>query len=129
MATGLNGTNLANAILNHLRGGTSWTQPAAIYVKLHTGDPGSAATANASAVTTRLQVNFAAASGGAIALTGTAPQWTASATETISHLSFWDAATAGNVLCSSQLATPRSVVSGDTMTLNTCTISLAPVMA
>jgi len=98
-------------------------------VKLHTGDPGSAGTANASANTNRVQVNFAAASAGAIALTGTAPQWTANATETVSHLSFWDAATSGNILCSSQLATPRSVVSGDTMTLNTCTVSLAPIMA
>lgn len=129
MAVGYHAGNLANKILDHFRGGTSWTQPAGIYVQLHTGDPGSAGTANLSANTTRVRVNFSAAASGAIALTGTAPQWTASATETISHLSFWDASTAGNVLCSSQPATPRSVVSGDTLTLNTCNMSLAPLMA
>jgi hypothetical protein len=73
MAVGYHAANLANKILDHFRGGTSWTQPSGIYVQLHTGDPGSAGTANLSANTTRVRVNFAAASAGAIALTGTAP--------------------------------------------------------
>lgn len=129
MGVGLHAVNLANKILDHYRGGTSWTQPSGIYVQLHTGDPGSAGTANLSANTTRVRINFGAATAGAIALTGTAPQWTATATETLSHLSFWDAITAGNVLDSSQAATPRGVVPGDTVTLNTCNMSLAPVMS
>lgn len=128
MTVGLHTANLANKILDHLRGGTAWTQPAGIYAQLHIGDPGAAGTSNQSANTTRVRVNFAAAASGAIAETGTAPQWTMTATETISHLSFWDTATAGNVLCTSQAATARGVISGDTVTLNTCNISLAPLM-
>lgn len=129
MAVGLHTVNLANKILNHLAGLVSWTQPAGIYAQLHVGDPGGAGTANQSAVTTRVRVNFATAASGAIAETGTVPSWTMTATETISHLSFWDAVTAGNTLCSSQAATPRGVVSGDVVNLNTCNISLAPLMA
>jgi hypothetical protein len=129
MTVGLHTANLANKILDHFRGGTAWTQPSGIYAQLHTGDPGSAGTANQSAVTTRIRVNFAAAASGAIAETGTAPVWTMTTTETISHLSFWDAITAGNVVCSSQAAAARGVISGDTVTLNTCGISLGPLMA
>jgi hypothetical protein len=128
MTVGLHTANLANKVLDHFRGGTAWTQPAGIYAQLHIGDPGAAGTANQSAVTTRIKVNFAAAASGAIAETGTAPVWTMTATETISHLSFWDAISGGNVVCSSQAAAPRAVISGDTVTLNTCTISLGPLM-
>jgi hypothetical protein len=55
MTVGLATTTLANKILDHLRGGTAWTQPAGIYVKLHTADPGAAgATAAAAGSTTRV---------------------------------------------------------------------------
>lgn len=128
ISTGLSTANLANKILDHLRGGTAWTQPSGTYVQLHTGDPGSAGTANQSTVTTRVRVFFAAAASGSISETSTAPVWTMTATETISHLSFWDALSGGNCLCTSQAATPRAVISGDTVTLNTCTISLSPLM-
>lgn len=128
MTVGLSTANLANRILDHLRGGTAWTQPSGTYVQLHTGDPGSAGTANQSTVTTRVRVFFAAAASGSISETSTAPVWTMTATETISHLSFWDALSSGNCLCTSQAATPRAVISGDTVTLNTCTISLSPLM-
>jgi hypothetical protein len=54
MTVGLGTTTLANKILDHLRGGTAWTQPAGIFVKLHTADPGAAgATAAAAGSTTR----------------------------------------------------------------------------
>lgn len=129
MPTGLNTTNLANKVLDHLRGGTAWTQPAGIYVKLHIGDPGSAAASNASAVTTRSQATFSAASAGAIALTGTNPSWSMTATETISHVSVWDASTSGNFLWSAALSASKSVVSGDTLTLTSLGFSLTPLAA
>ncbi|WP_433568076.1 phage tail fiber protein (plasmid) [Nocardia sp. CA-151230] len=129
MATGINTTNLANKILDHLRGGTAWTQPAGLYVKLHTGDPGSAGTANASAVTTRSQATFGAASSGAIALTGTNPSWSMTATETITHISVWDASTAGNFLWSAALSASKSVVNGDTLTQTSLGFAQAPLAA
>lgn len=127
MTVGLSATGLANKILNHLTGGTAWTQPSGVYIKLHLGDPGANGTANPSAVTSRAAATFAAASAGAIALTGTNPSWSMSATETVSHISVWDASTSGNFLWSSQLAVAKSVGSGDTLTLNSCGLTLSPV--
>ncbi|MFI7191495.1 hypothetical protein ACIBQ0_17310 [Nocardia nova] len=129
MTVGLATTTLANKILDHLRGGTAWTQPSGLYVKLHIGDPGSAGTSNASAVTTRSQATFAAAASGAIALTGTNPSWTMTASETISHVSIWDASTAGNFLWSVALSASKAVVSSDTLTLTSLGFSLTPLAA
>lgn len=129
MTVGLHTANLANKILDHLRGGTAWTQPSGLYVKLHTADPGSAGTSNASAVTTRSQATFAAAASGAIALTGTNPSFSMTTTETISHISVWDASTSGNFLWSAALSASKSVVNGDTLTLTSLGFSLAPLAA
>jgi hypothetical protein len=129
MTVGLNTANLANKILDHLRGGTAWSQPASLWVKLHTADPGAAAATAASAVTTRSQATFAAAAGGAIALTGTNPSWSMTSTETISHISVWDASTAGNFLWSAALSVSKSVQSGDTLTLTSCGLSLGALAA
>jgi len=96
---------------------------------LHTGDPGATAAANASAVTTRSQLTLAAASGGAVALTGTQPSWSMTTSETISYISVWDASTAGNFLWSAQLAVAKTVANGDTLTLTTCGLSLSPLAA
>lgn len=129
MAVGMHTTNLVNKILDHLRGGTAWTQPSGLYVKLHTGDPGSAGTANASAVTTRSQATFSAAASGAIALTGTNPSFAMTTTETISHISVWDASTSGNFLFSAALSASKNVVNGDTLTLTSLGFSFAPLAA
>lgn len=129
MAVGLSTTNLADKILEHLRGGTSWTKPTSLWVRVHIGDPGASGTANGSAVTTRSQVTFAASSGGAIALTGTPPTWTMTATETISHISVWDASTAGNFLWSAALSASKSVQANDALTLTSCGLSLGTLAA
>lgn len=129
MTVGLHTANLANKMLDHLRGGTAWTQPAGLYVKVHTADPGSAGTANASAVTTRSQATFGAAASGAIALTGTNPSWAMTATETITHVSVWDASTSGNFLWSAALSASKAVVNGDTLTLTSLGFSQAPLAA
>lgn len=129
MTVGLSTTNLANKILDHIRGGTAFSQPGGLYIRLHVGDPGSAGSANTSAVGTRSQATFAAASGGAIALTGTNPSWSMSGTETISHISVWDASTGGNFLWSAALSVAKSVQSGDTLTLTSCGLSLGALAA
>lgn len=129
MSTGFHTANLANKILDHLRGGTTWTAPGGIYVKLYVGDPGSAGTSNASVVTTRSQATYAAAASGAIAITGTSPSWNMTATETITHVAAWDASTSGNFLWSAQLSSSKSVVNGDTLTLTVLGVSLAPLAA
>ena len=68
MTAGLSTTNMANAWLAVFRGGgagTSFTAPAALYIQIHTGDPGASGTANVSAVTTRQAVTFGAPASGA----------------------------------------------------------------
>lgn len=103
---------LSTLVLNHLRGNTSWTMPTSIYAQMHTGDPGVNGTANVSAVTTRQLITFSLS--GTTIVAATFPTFTATATETIVGLSFWSAASSGTFYWSSQLATPRPVINGDT---------------
>lgn len=133
MAVGLHTVNLANAWLNTLRGGAAgvtFTAPAVMAVKLHTADPGSAATTAASANTTRVAITFAAASGASMASSNT-PSWAswASGSETLSHISVWDSTTAGIVYYTAALTTPKAVTNGDTFNLTSVTFALTPVMA
>jgi len=127
MTVGLATTTLANNWLNMLRA-VAFTAPAATYIKLHTGDPGAAGTANASAVTTRQSATFSAASSGAIALSNS-PAFTMTTTETITHISVWDASTAGNLLWTAALTTSKSVVNTDVLTFTTLGVSLSPLAA
>lgn len=133
MTVGLSAANLANAWLNTIRGGgagTTFTAPAVIAVKLHTADPGASAATAASANTTRPAATMGPASAGAIALTNT-PTWAswASGSETESHISVWDATTAGNFLLSAALTVAKPVANGDTLTLTSLGVSLAPLAA
>ena len=127
MTVGLAATTLANNWLNMLRA-TAFTAPAATYIKLHTADPGAAGATAASAVTTRQAATFSAASAGAIALSNS-PSFTMTTTETISHISVWDASSAGNFLWSAALTTSKSVVNTDTLTFTTLGVSLTPIAA
>ncbi len=124
MAVGFSAT-LVGRVLNYLRG-TSPTAISGLYVQLHIGNPGTAGTSNPSSVTTRVLCTFAAESGGSIVQNGTDPSWTAWAgsSETVSHWSLWDAATAGTFLVSGALAVAKAMTPGDTFTLDTQTIGL-----
>ena len=122
MAVGIS-SYLASKLLDHATGRASFTMPASVHAKFHTGDPGAAGTANPSAVTTRQTVTFAAASAGSIAMNNT-PEMTLTGTETISHVSFWDHATAGNFLWSSTPTTPKGGGSGDVIRIATESLTL-----
>lgn len=126
MTVGLSSTQ-ATAILNIYRA-TNITAPANVFLKLHTGDPGSAGTSNASAETTRKQMTFAAPSAGSSA--ASAVSWTSwsAGSETISHVSIWDASTSGNFLQSGALSASKSVTNGDAINV-TVTASLTPIAA
>jgi hypothetical protein len=129
MAVGVSAVNLANAWLNVLRG-TTFTG-VSVFVKLHTGDPGaSGATAAAAGSTTRPAITWTAASGGTLTMTGTAPSWTNGGTsETLSHVSFWDNATAGNFLGSAALGSTQLWASANVYTLLTQTWAITPLAA
>lgn len=115
---------LEDAVANALRGGgngTSYTAPAAVYAKLHTGDPGEDGTSNAAGNTTRQAVTFGASSNGVISLSNS-PSWTnVSTSETYSHVSLWDNSTAGNCLGSGAMSSSVTVTAGDTFNLTALT--------
>lgn len=130
MAVGLSAANLANKWLDMIAG-TAFTAPAASAVKLHTGDPGSAGTSNASSVTTRPTVSWSAASAGSKAMSNT-PSWASWAGtngEVVSHISLWDATSAGNFLASAALTASKTVNTGDTLNLTSLTFAFTPIAA
>lgn len=123
MTTGLS-TTVANRFLDHLTRNVTWTAIAAFYVKLHTGDPGASGASNAASNTTRQQATFGAASSGSC-LNSADVNWTSvSAAESYSHVSFWDASTAGNFLGSNALTTTRGVAAGDNFTISSGQLSI-----
>jgi type IV secretory pathway TrbL component len=128
---GLSAVDFANKVLNHMLRAVASTAPAGNFVKLHTGDPGAAATANASSVTTRPSVTFSAASAGSCASSNT-PSWATWAGtngEVVTDISVWDASTAGTFLYSAQLTASKTVNTGDTLNLTSLTFALTPIAA
>lgn len=115
-------TGQANSLLDTLLGST--------FIQLHTGDPGAAGTANVSSVTTRPAAAYSAAASGSKGLSAAA-SWTnwAGAAETLTHISFWTAASAGTFKTSMQLTTPKPMTTGDTFNLNTATMAFSPLAA
>lgn len=97
------------------------------YIQLHVGDPGSAGTANPSVVTTRQLATFAAPSGGST--TATVPNFSMTASETITHISIWDASSAGNFKESWALGSGVPVVNGSTFSFTSFSLSLGPIAA
>jgi hypothetical protein len=78
-----------------------------------------------------VQATFSAASGGSCTTSG-ALSWTnVPNAETYSHVSFWDASTAGNFLGSDDLAVARAVAVGDNFTIaaGSLTLTLTPIAA
>ena len=129
MTVGLSAVNTADKLLNTIgRTGTTFTA-GSLYVKLHTADPGATGATAASAVTTRYACTFSASSAGSMALTSMGGTWSMTATETISHISLWDASTAGTFLWSVALTASKSVVSGDTLSLTSLTLAFSPIAA
>lgn len=115
MALGLSST-VANALLDALGNATNYTAPTAVWIKLHTADPGAAGTSNAATETTRKQASFAAASGGSMA-SDAAISWTNIAgSQDATHFSAWDASTSGNFLFSGTI-TANAYTAGDTYTV------------
>ena len=133
MAVGISTANLANKWLDTLSNTSYASGSASLYAKLHTGDPGAAGAANASQHTTRAAVAWSAAASGQKNATGT-PTWTiasltAPTTETITHISLWDASSGGNFLWSIALTQSKPVSNSDVLNLTSCSLNLTPVAA
>lgn len=109
---------LENEVLDAVFNNTVGDLPVeAVYVQLHTGDPGEAGTANVAGETDRIQASFGAAASGAVA-NDAAIEWTSvSTSETYSHISLWDASTNGNCLWTGALTSSVAVVAGNDFTI------------
>jgi hypothetical protein len=105
-----------NAILDAIFNNTA-LQKNTRYAQLHTGDPGEAGTNNVATETDRVAITGAAAVGGTFTSTNDLEWLSMAGTETISHLSIWDASVAGNCLWTGALTSPQPVNTGNTFTI------------
>ena len=125
MAVGVSGT-LADRWLNYARGAGAPTSISGVYVQLHTANPGTAGTTSVSSTTARQSATFGASASGVISLSNT-PSWSSWAGtngEVVSHVSFWDASTAGNFLWSASLSTSKTLNTGDTLNLTSASVTI-----
>jgi hypothetical protein len=117
MAVGLASATAAS-LLDALFNQSNYTAPTALHMQLHTGDPGSAGTANVATETDRQNVttSFSAASGGTVT-NDVAITWTTVAgSEDYTHYSVWSASTNGTFYWSGTI-TANAVTAGDTFTI------------
>lgn len=98
---------------------------ASVYIQLHTGDPGSAGTANVAGNNVRKSVSFAAASAESKASNADITWTNVSTSETYSYVSLWDASSNGNFLWAGALTSSKAVNSGDTFTIQSGQLTVA----
>ena len=89
------------------------------YIQLHTGAPGEAGTANVATETDRQQVTMGAASSGTRTSTSALEWLDVAADERITHVSAWDASSAGNCEWVAALASARDLERGNTFQIAT----------
>ncbi len=123
MALGLSSAT-ATSILNAIGNATAYSV-ANVYIQLHTADPGAAGTTAVAGNATRKQVSFGTASAGAMSNDANI-DWTAGevdANEDYTHVTLWDASTAGNFIASGTM-TANAVVIGNTFRIPTGDLDL-----
>ena len=126
MATGIS-SYLADQWLDAL-GNNDTFAVAAVYVKLHVGDPGANGTANAATETTRKEASFSAASSGSLA-SDSALTWTNIAgSQDATHFTAWDNISAGNFLFSGTI-TANAYTAGDTFTIASGSLTVSLTIA
>lgn len=118
-----------NSWLDGLCRSVAWTIPAAFWVKLHIGNPGTAGTSNPAVETDRIQGTFSTADNGLIRNSAVLTWPAVSNTETYSYVSFWDSNVAGNFLGSQALASTRTITAGKDFTIlvEDITLAIAPI--
>jgi hypothetical protein len=120
------------AALDWLLLGATPTRPSAIYLGIHTADPGetgATSEVNASGWTARQAITFGATtSGTGIALNTSTIDVTASgAIGPVTHISLWDSATigAGNCIAKGAVTTARTYANTEHITVAASAISVA----
>lgn len=124
---------LEDALLDHVLGGTTYTQPSNVYLGLWTADDGLEAGTQTSEVSgngySRVAITFGAASDGDAANSAAITFAAASggAWGTITHVAVMDADESGNVLFHGAVTTSKTIADGDqfSIAIGNLTISLA----
>ena len=106
-------------LLDAVFSSTAYDNNGGVHVKLHTGDPGEACTANPATETTRQEATFTPAASGATSNDADIDWTSVAADETISFISLWDDPSAGNALWSGPLVPSKTLNVGDDFTIAT----------
>jgi hypothetical protein len=104
-----------NAVLASILNGTAFTPTGPLYVQLHTGDPGTAGTANVAGNSTRLSTGTMSTPAAGQSTNNAAINWTAAqvtTSETYSYVSLWTAATGGTFVGAGTM-TASAIAAGD----------------
>lgn len=121
---------LENALLDHVLGNSSFTQPANRYVALFTASPNDDNSGTGSELSggsyARQSVTFGAAASGTTSNTNelTFSSLNGVSATAISHLGIYDASTGGNLLFHGSLTTPKTVADGEDAVIRVGQITL-----
>lgn len=120
---------LENKLLDHSLATTAFTAPSAVYVGLHTGSPlddDSGANEISGGSYVRKAASFGAASAGSAATDATITFDAATANwGTITHISLYDASSAGNLLFHGAVTTSKTIESGDTFQISSGNLTIS----
>ena len=106
-------TYAANAVLDLVLRGVTLTPHASLYVQLHTGAPGLDGLANVSATADRIAVGAMTPAANSLVFNQALIRWPSIVeSEVISHLTVWDAATAGNAWWQGALSAASAAQAG-----------------
>ena len=111
-------TNYAETkLLNHALGNTAWTMPTALYMALHTADPGDVGTASevvGGSYAPQL-IDFATTAG-ASCVSAADVNFASMPAVTVTHFSIRENTSGGSALFVGPLSTPQTTTAGQTLT-------------
>ena len=123
---------LEDAVLDHVLGNTTYTQPATLYLGLFTADTGlesnspSAEVSAGGTAYVRKTITFNTASGGTSDNAATVTFDAATANwGTVTHVAVMDAESSGNVLFYGSVTTPKTIETGDTFQVSAGNLSIS----
>jgi len=120
---------LENKLLDHALATAAYTTPTDVYVGLHTGSPlddNSGANEVSGNAYVRKVASFAAAAAGSASTNATITFDAASGNwGTISHISIWDASSAGNLLFHGAVTTSKTIETGDTFQISSGNLTIS----
>lgn len=117
---------LENKLIDHSLGTTAYTKPTSVYISLYTVAPAdaTAGTEVTGGSYARQLATFAAAAAGATT-NNTVIDFTNMPAATVVAIGIADAVSAGNLLYWSTLTTSRTTVAGDTIRINSGSLSVS----